>query len=262
MTNSATPATPPAAPLSPPPIAPAPRPSAWRFLRTAPITFSLLGVTVLVFLLQYLSIQAFGTDLVAALGDKNNELMHAGQFWRFLTPVFLHANELHILLNMYALFQIGPIVEREFGRIRFLAIYLLSGIGGVVLSLAFTTADSLGASGAIFGLIGAWGVFLLLHRRLLGASGRNALFNVLFIIVLNVGISFMPGIDLWGHFGGLLTGALIAWLAGPLYQIQLDSITEKPKLIDAQPYSHVLFRLAGIGLIVLLAALVALRSGV
>jgi membrane associated rhomboid family serine protease len=253
-------------PASPTPVAPHLPPTEKRsflgYITKAPITFILLGLTILVFILQYVSIQLYGFDLIAGLGAKDNALLRAGEYWRFVTPVFLHANEIHILLNMYALFQIGPIVEREFGRIRFLAIYLLSGIGGVVLSLAFTTADSLGASGAIFGLIGAWGVFLLLHRRLLGASGRNALFNVLFIIVLNVGISFMPGIDLWGHFGGLLTGALIAWLAGPLYQIQLDSITEKPKLIDAQPYSHVLFRLAGIGLIVLLAALVALRSGV
>jgi membrane associated rhomboid family serine protease len=257
--------TDPLAPTQPPETQPTP-PTTGRslndYLRKTPITSGLLVFTIFIFILQRISIQVLGGDLVAALGDKNNELLRAGQYWRFFTPVFLHVNEIHVLLNMYALFQIGPIVEREFGRFRFLCIYVLSGIAGVILSLAFTNADSLGASGAIFGLIGAWGVFLLVHRKLLGPAGRSALSNVLIILVLNVGISFIPGIDLWAHFGGLITGAAIAWLAGPLYQVQFDSAQEKPQLVDTQPFLHAQLRMGGIALALLLIAMIALRGGV
>jgi membrane associated rhomboid family serine protease len=228
-----------------------------NFFFRAPGTYTLLGITVFVFFLQV----TYGPDFVQLL-LKNNAALRAGEDWRFLSPIFLHANEIHILLNMYALFQIGPIVEGTMGRFRFLSIYFLSGIAGVVLSLAFTTADSLGASGAIFGLIGAWGIYLFRHRTLLGAAGRNALSNIILIIVLNIGISFIPGIDLWAHFGGLITGALIAWLAGPVYQAQVDPTTGVTRIVSTQSIAQARNMVFAVSGMVLFAALAALRWGV
>jgi rhomboid protease GluP len=226
------------------------------------VSYIVVGFTIFVFILQFLSLQLLNGDFLAALGDKSNTYIRAGEIWRFATPIFLHASLLHILFNMYALIQIGPLVERFLGRLRFTSIYFLSGIAGVVLSFAFSAYDSLGASGAIFGLIGAWGVFLYRQKSNLGAAGRNAFTNILIIIVLNVAISFTPGIDLWAHFGGLITGSVLAALTGPIYAIQTDPLTGIPRLVDENPSSRILLWIAAVLLLILAAAFAALQWGV
>jgi rhomboid protease GluP len=246
------------------PIAPpAPRAQSLTIPLTRPIvSYFMLGFTILIFILQFGSLQLWNVDLVAAIGVKNNAALRAGEYWRFLTPIFLHANELHILFNMYALFQLGPMIESVMGRTRFISIYFLSGVAGVVCSLAFSTSDSLGASGAIFGLIGAWAVYLYRHRSNFGAAGRSALMNVVVIILLNIGISLLPGIDLWAHFGGLITGAMLAMLAGPLYIAKTDSLTGVPHVVDTNPLAQSSIWITFVGLLILAAAFAALQWGV
>jgi membrane associated rhomboid family serine protease len=129
----------------------------------------------------------------------------SGEYYRLLTSAFLHANVLHIALNMYALYLFGPAVESAFGRARFLALYLVSALGGSALSYAFSNPaqPALGASGAIFGLFGA---FLVLNRKL----GRDSS-SVMVLIVINFAYSFIaPNIDWRAHVGGFIAGALCA----------------------------------------------------
>jgi rhomboid protease GluP len=149
---------------------------------------------------------------------KVNDLIIQGQLWRLFTPMLLHASLLHIGFNMYALFVLGTGLERFYGHSRFLALYLLSGFAGNVMSFIFSGAPSLGASTAIFGLLGAQGVLLYQNREMFGPTARRSLMNVVTIALINFVIGLSPGIDNWGHLGGLLGGVLFAWFAGPLYQ--------------------------------------------
>ncbi|MBG7610183.1 MAG: rhomboid family intramembrane serine protease, partial [Anaerolineae bacterium] len=102
------------------------------------ITYVVLGLTIMVYLLQIGSESLLGSDLPAFYGVKVNELIAAGQFWRLITPVLLHGSALHIGFNMYALHLFGPGIEKHFGHMRFLALYLLAGFGGNVFSMMFT----------------------------------------------------------------------------------------------------------------------------
>ena len=128
-----------------------------------------------------------------------------GEYYRLLTSAFLHGGILHLLLNMYALFLFGPQIEAAFGRWRFTALYLVSALGGSALSYAFSPPNqpSLGASGAVFGLLGA---FLVVSRRL-----RRDTTPVLVLLAINLGYGFLvPRIDWRAHVGGLVAGALVA----------------------------------------------------
>jgi len=155
------------------------------------VTYALIGITLAVFLLQ----------LVPGLAV-TDRLLYAGVYsipgnfepWRMLTSVFVHSTGLifHVLLNMYTLWIFGQLLEGLLGRWRFLTLYLISGLAG-----------SVGASGAIFGLMGA---FLVIQRRL----GGNA--TQLFILLgVNLVIGFVPGFNIaWqAHLGGLIGGALV-----------------------------------------------------
>jgi rhomboid protease GluP len=184
------------------------------------ITPTLVGITISVYLLQLGSQMFLGEDYMAMLGLKVNHLIIEGQFWRLLTPVLLHGSFFHIGFNMYALFSLGPGLELFYKRERFLILYLLAGFTGNVASFLFSPASSLGASTAIFGLLGAEGMFLYQNRVLFGAGAQRSLVNVIMIAVVNLIIGLQPGIDNWGHIGGLAGGTLFAWFAGPRYHVE------------------------------------------
>jgi rhomboid protease GluP len=179
------------------------------------VTYTLLGITVLIFALQMLSETLMGSDYPAMLGMKENSLVAQGQIWRLLTPVFLHGSILHIGFNMYALWIIGGRMERAYGHGKFIALYFLSAYAGNVFSFLFQPSPSLGASTAIFGLLAAEGVLLYLNRKLIH-DARSMLQNIITIGVINLIIGMTGGIDNWGHLGGLLGGLAFGWLAGPL----------------------------------------------
>ncbi len=183
------------------------------------ITYSLLAFTILVFLVQLGTEYLLHIDLPAYYGLKVNQLIAEGQLWRLLTPIFLHGSLIHIGFNMYALYLIGPRLERYYGHNRFLGLYLISGFGGNVFSMMFTDAPSLGSSTAIFGLIGAQGIFLYHNREVFGPAVRQALNSIISIAVINLVIGLSPGIDNWGHIGGLVGGLLVAFLGGPLLNV-------------------------------------------
>lgn len=176
--------------------------------RGAPVvTYSLIGITLAVFLLQ----------LIPGLAI-TDRLLYAGVYsipgnlepWRMITSVFVHSTGLifHVLLNMYTLWIFGQLLEGLLGRWRFLALYLISGLGGSigVLWLSDPRVGVVGASGAIFGLMGA---FLVIQRRLGGQTTQ------LFVLLgINLVIGFIPGFNVaWqAHLGGLVVGALVGFI--------------------------------------------------
>jgi len=203
-----------------PPAIPGGQPAV-RLIYRPYVTYALIGICVVIYLLQQATQTAFGVDLLSAWGIKSNALIMQGQVWRLLTPIFLHGSIIHIAVNMYALFYIGPTLERFYGRRRYLALFLLSGFAGNVLSFMFTQAQSLGSSTAIFGLLGAEGVLIYQNREIFGGIARRALSQVIIIAVINLVIgASAAGIDNWGHIGGLIGGTLYAWFGGPLLQKQ------------------------------------------
>ena len=194
-------------------------------------TYTILGVTIFIYLLQLAGQYLLKTDLIASLGIKDDALIRAGELWRLITPVFLHASILHIAFNMYALFIFGRGIEARYGHVRFLLLYFLSGYAGNVMSFLLTANPSLGASTAIFGLIAAEGVFIIQNRKLLGNRVNRSLMNLIYIAGVNLLIGFTTsGVDNWGHIGGLLGGILFAWFGGPRWK--LEGFYPSVKLID------------------------------
>jgi len=184
------------------------------------VTYVILGLTVIVYLFQAGTQLMIGYDLPVVYGGKINEYIRAGQLWRLITPVLLHGSILHIGFNMYALVAIGSSLEQRMGHIRFLILYLLAGFAGNVVSFLLTPNVSVGASTAIFGLLAAEGVFLYQNRSLLGPRGRSGLNNVIGLAIVNLLIGLQPGIDNWGHIGGLLGGLLFMWVGGPRWRVE------------------------------------------
>ncbi|HEX8993360.1 MAG TPA: rhomboid family intramembrane serine protease [Anaerolineales bacterium] len=226
-----------------PPQPGAPGPAAPRTVRLALptsvpyVTYTIIGITVVMYLLQLGSTYLLGyadaasqLDWLEAYGARINDLIRAGQLWRLLTPVLLHASVPHILFNMWALYLFGSTLERHFGPWRFLVLYVLGGFAGNVLSFLLSTGYSVGASTAIFGLVGAEGVFLFQNRQLFGTGFRRAIGNVIFVVVVNLLLGLTPGIDNWGHVGGLIGGLLFAWFAGPVWE--LGGMMGAPELRD------------------------------
>jgi rhomboid protease GluP len=206
------------------------------------VTYSIIGITVVIFILQQVS------NLPVILFIKSNELIQAGQVWRLLTPMLLHGSIAHIGFNMYALLSFGTGLERYFGHARFLLLYLLGAFAGNVASFLFTNANSLGASTAVFGLLGAEAVFLIQNRKVFPGQFRNAIGNIIFIAAINLFIiGSLPGIDNWGHIGGLIGGLIFTSFAGPKWEV--EGIYPAYSLVDKRPFSAVIVGAATVVLI-------------
>ncbi|SDH84817.1 Membrane associated serine protease, rhomboid family [Sinosporangium album] len=166
------------------------------------VTWIVLGLNLLVFAAEMLT----GRGLSGEYGMSVPAVALFDQYYRMITAAFLHAGMLHIALNMWALFMLGPYLEQAFGHLRFAGLYLLSALGGSVMGYWFDAPNvlSIGASGAIFGLFGA--IFVVGRRLNLDIRPMIAL------LVLNLVITFWPGAGIsWtAHIGGLITGVLVA----------------------------------------------------
>jgi len=193
----------------------------------------LLGINVMVWLAETLAGGSTNTQTLIRFGAKVNDLIVQGEYWRLLTPIFLHAGIAHLAFNMYALYVLGVEVERLFGRSRFLVLYFLSGLGGSVLSFLFGARISVGASGAIFGLAGALVAYFTRHREIFGRRGRQQFVNIVAVVAINLFIGFsLPGIDNLGHLGGLVVGLAIGWQFVPHYEVDWDWRTSTRVLRD------------------------------
>jgi len=228
--------------------------------RTAPLlTYTILVINLLVFAATFL----LGDELVLMLGAKINELIVEGEVWRLMTAVFLHVGLLHIAFNSYALLAFGPQVERSYGRTRFLLIYLLSGLSGSAFSFLLNPYASIGASGAIFGLIGVIGAYLYRYRDRI-VAGRSRLTGVLVVVFYNLLYGFVvPMVDNWAHIGGLLAGLALGWCMAPRYEVRQIGPFGAPQLVDQSSPSRWLqgAALVGLGIVlVVLAGILRWRS--
>ncbi len=233
----------------PPQPAPAPQSVRVALPQSAPyVTYSIIGITVFIYILQLASQALVQADLPIAFFAKANDLIRQGQLWRLLTPALVHGSVMHIAFNMYALLSFGTGLERHFGRGRFLLLYVLGAFTGNVASFLFSNGYSVGASTAIFGLLGAEAVFLIQNRKVFAGRFRSAIGNIIFIAAINLFIiGSLPGIDNWGHIGGLLGGLIFTSFAGPLWEV--EGIQPAYHLVDRRPGREVIIGAAVVVLI-------------
>lgn len=179
------------------------------------ITYGLIVIMVIIFGIMTISMPGGSTNpmTLISFGAKYNPLIISGEYYRLITPTFLHIGSTHLLMNMVTLYLIGNYVESLFGHYRYLIVFLIAGLMGNLASFAFNSYVSAGASTAIFGLFGA---FLML-----GESFQNnpvivsmAKTFLLFIGINFVADIFLTEIDIYGHLGGLIGGFLIAYVVG------------------------------------------------
>ena len=201
-------------PAAPGPAVKRPRP---RLIDRPLLAYALMAINGLIFLAGYLA-PALEWELFLRGAMLPELVVFNGEVYRLFTAMFLHGSLAHVLFNTYAIFVVGQMVEPMFGRARFLLIYLLGGLTGSAASLALGGLEgaSVGASGAVFAIFAAQGVHLYQHRRLY-VNVRAQLRHMATLIGINLLIGFFPGsrIDNWGHIGGMLGGALLAWRIGP-----------------------------------------------
>ncbi|WP_066064246.1 rhomboid family protein [Neobacillus soli] len=171
-------------------------------------TYVFIAIQLAVFFWLQIHGGSTNTSTLIKYGAKVNYLIMEGEWWRFITPVFLHIGFLHLVMNTLALYFLGTTVERIFGNVRFSFIYLFAGVTGFIASFIFSANLSAGASGAIYGCFGALLFFGAIYPKLFFRTmGMNL------IIVLGINLVFSssaPGIDNAGHLGGLAGGFLAA----------------------------------------------------
>jgi rhomboid protease GluP len=207
-----------------------------------PITFSLITACVLV----YLVVAAIGIEegtpfnvglvqqpgKVVTLGALVPALVAEGEAWRLVTSTFLHSGFAHLAMNMISLYFLGSVVEISFGRGRFLALYFMSGIAGglAYLYLGTFTAPAVGASGAIFGLLG--GVFGYSIRRRTFSLQNPIIAQLLVLTAINLFLgATIPNVSNTAHIGGLVGGLVFGWLAAPTVYSQKKLVATTPIVV-------------------------------
>ncbi|MGH7127240.1 MAG: rhomboid family intramembrane serine protease, partial [Planctomycetaceae bacterium] len=187
----------------------------WEMTPRLYVTWTLIAINVAVFVAMIASgvhvLNPHPADLLA-WGANHGPRTLGGEWWRLGTSMFLHVGIIHLALNMFVLWQLGPITERLLGNVGFLVMYLLSGVAGSLASVYWNPdqAISAGASGAIFGVMGALLGFIVPQRRSLPRPMVSSIFSSgMTFIVLNVIIGLaVPMIDMSAHLGGLAAGCL------------------------------------------------------
>jgi rhomboid protease GluP len=203
------------------------------------VTYVLLAAIAVCFGLETLLGGSTAIRTLVQLGAQVNMLVAAGEYWRLVTAMFLHIGLMHLAFNVYALFILGRDIEGFYGPLRFAAIYLISGIAGNVVYYALgPNAVSAGASGAIFGLIGAEIAFLVSNRALFGALSRQRLLNLAFLVVVNLAFGFVGrGINNLAHLGGLAAGLALGFALTPRHKVSWEWAPSgpAPRLVDGTP---------------------------
>ncbi|MEW9094096.1 MAG: rhomboid family intramembrane serine protease [Clostridiaceae bacterium] len=184
-----------------------------RGLEKATITYIFIGINIFMYIITaFLSGNLIDSNVnvLVFLGAKFNPLIDRGQYYRLLTCTFLHGGIVHLGFNMYALYSIGPFVEKVYGKWKYAFIYLVSGIVSSTFSYMFSPSISIGASGSIFGLLGACAVMALKYKDRIGRGFINNIMSVIFINLI-IGFS-IANVDNLGHIGGLIGGLIISFI--------------------------------------------------
>jgi len=170
-----------------------------------PVTWALIGINVVVFGLQEL----FPALRIGPRAAQYSVLVDQGEWWRLLTAMFLHGGVLHLMFNMYALWLFGPVLERRFGSLSYAAMYVAGGISGGMLFQLLGEGAAVGASGAIFGLLGA--LLAASYRQRHTRAGAAVFGQLALLLAINMTLPLFLGNIAWqAHVGGLLAGILIA----------------------------------------------------
>ena len=178
------------------------------------ITYVLIGILMLIYLVGLFTRNS--DNLINMFAVYGPYIRRYHEYYRLITGTFLHADIFHLLSNCFALYVIGSQVESFYGKKKFLLIYFFSAITGSLLSITLSNSASIGASGAIFGLMGAILYFGYYYRVYIGATWKQ---SILPVIAINLIIGFVvPGIDYFGHIGGLIGGVLISMAVGLKYK--------------------------------------------
>lgn len=171
-------------------------------------TYAFMTIQIVVFLWLQIHGGSTNNSTLMKYGAKVNQLIYQGEWWRFITPVFIHIGFMHLAMNTLALYFLGVTVERIFGNVRFPFIYLFAGLTGVIASFIFSPNLSAGASGAIYGCFGALLYFGIIYPKLFS---RTLGMNLIIVLAINLVFSFTAaGVDNAGHLGGLAGGFLAA----------------------------------------------------
>lgn len=179
-------------------------------LKEYPVTYLLLMLNLMMFLIMTLVGGTTNTYVLIFFGAKVNMMIAAGEYWRLFTSMFIHIGFTHLLFNLYALLVLGKFSEKIFGHWRFVLIYLVSGLAGALVSYLLGPEVSAGASGAIFGLMGA----ILSYGWKKPAYWKTGLIgNFAVVLLINLFLGFvLSGIDNYAHLGGLVGGALVGFV--------------------------------------------------
>ncbi|MBR2712802.1 MAG: rhomboid family intramembrane serine protease [Bacilli bacterium] len=178
------------------------------------LTYGLIVINVIVFVLMYiLGNGSEDNETLIKFGANYPVLIKSGDYYRIITSAFLHIGTVHLLCNMYSLYILGQNIEHFFGKIKYIIIYLLSAVFASLFVMVFNpTSISAGASGAIFGFLGALLYFGYNYR---GYIGNSLISQIVPVIIINLGIGFVtPGISNAAHIGGLIGGVAVASMVG------------------------------------------------
>jgi rhomboid protease GluP len=194
------------------------------FERPPFVSLGLLAIMAAVFGAMWVIGKGNISLIASPFGSKINEAIREGQVWRFVTPIFLHGNISHLIVNALSLLWLGVQMESIYGSRKYFLIYMTAGVAGNIASFYRSPEPSLGASGAIFGLIGAGLIFPLRYRNLMDEATRSRILTQLLIVtVANLAIGLVvPHVDNWAHMGGLIGGAFVALFLLP------DVLDERP----------------------------------
>jgi rhomboid protease GluP len=180
-----------------------------EYLRLYPITSALLFINILLFIIMSFSGGTRNTQTLIDYGAMFNHPDYSGQIWRYFSSMFIHIGFDHLLFNSFALFLFSPPLERILGKVKFLVVYIGSGVAGNLASVLLLTSItvSAGASGAIYGVFGAFVFITLYRKRLIDAQSKKTLYIILVIGVIHS--LFNPAVNIYAHFGGFIGGILL-----------------------------------------------------
>lgn len=186
-----------------------------NFTEKLPTTYTLIIINIVAWIILQILGGSTDTKTLVELGALTSlHLKLEGEYWRLLTSMFLHIGMLHLLVNCLSLFIIGSMTERIFGSFSMLLIYVMSGFSGGSVSYAMLGPYSVaaGASGAVFGCLGAVGSYFLLRKKIMGEVGRQSFNAVLMLAGINFVFGIIvPSVDNWAHIGGFIGGTLIGY---------------------------------------------------
>ena len=193
-----------------------------RFNKNSPVTIILLSLNFIVWIIAEIAGSTNDANTLLDFGALFGPFIVTGEYWRLFSSLFLHVGLLHLLFNCFALFIFGPLIENIFGKFRFVSIYLFAGISGSLISLYFNPlVVAAGASGSIFGLLGALAAFFLLKRNILGTFAKKNFIGVIILVAFNMFFGFLiPGVDNFAHFGGFISGLIISIVLVPVLPIE------------------------------------------